>query len=732
MPEYLAVEEALPQDSGLGKARLSTATMKNLGVSPGDVVSLTGTKLSCGIVFTDHSQKKEGGIRLAQQTRWNSGVNLGDTVLVERVEPPPCSMAALTPCVSREKGKDILSLGLSEFIRSRLLRQPLSPDDTIIVTGIAIAGKGIPFRVTDLEPEGIVRVDENTRLILEAPAENDIQSYGDKFGYEDVGGLSDQLENIREMVELPIKMPGLFTAMGIAPPRGVLLHGPPGTGKTLITRALASEMGVRIFTIKGPEIMDCLYGRTERNLREVFNEAVAASPAIIFIDEIDSIAPKRDAAYGEVEKRVVAQLLTLMDSLPPDGRVMVVGTTNRPDALEEALRRPGRFDREVELPPPDEAGRMEILSIHSRGMPLSEDVDMKTLAEMTTGYVGADVQALCREAALSAVKRGMKGLCSRNDVNAGLVAGIKVRMTDFRDGMKKVTPTAIREITVQIPRVRFDDIGGLGSVKRDIRECVEMPFTCRDDYRRLGIKTPNGILLYGPPGTGKTLLARAVANQVRASFISVEGPEILSRFVGEAEKRLREIFKRARRVTPSIIFFDEVDSIARSREGPEHKGSGDNITNQLLTLLDGIQRFEDVIVIGATNRPGLIDHAFLRKGRFDRLIYVPPPDREGRRAILGIHAKRLPLAPGVDISHLAERTECFTGADLEGLCQEAAIEAFRELSGAECVTMTHFERALGRLRPSINEETVKYYNSINKKLTGRVTTGDDDTPPGYS
>ncbi len=735
MPERLTVMEALPQDAGLGKVRLSARAMKKLGLSAGDVVTLTAKRTSCGLVFTDHAQRRDDVVRLSRQSRLNCGVGIDETVRVEKVSPELCRKAVLSPSLGLEKGKDLMTLGLEDFIRDRLLRQPLSTGDSITVTGIAIAGKGIPFSVVNVEPPGVVRVDERTRIVLEKPSNGGSDAPGEHTGYEDVGGLGSQLENIREMVELPIRMPELFSSMGIAPPRGVLLHGPPGTGKTLVTRALAGEIGARMFHIRGPEIMDSLYGRTEQNLRNIWKDAVSASPSIIFIDEIDSIAPKREAASGEVEKRVVAQLLTLMDSLPPDGRVIVIGTTNRPDALEEALRRPGRFDREVELPPPSDVGREEIFTIHTRGMPLSEDVSLKTLGELTAGYVGADIQALCREAALAAIKRGFADPHPKGAITVEAMTGVMVAMRDFREGMKRVGPSALREITVQIPRATFEEIGGLAGVKRDIRECVEKPFTNREDFRRLGIRTPNGILLFGPPGTGKTLLARAIANQVRASFISVKGPEILSRFVGEAEKRLREIFKRARRVTPCIVFFDEVDSIAANRDGDGGKGARghENITNQLLTLLDGIERYEDVIVIGATNRPGLLDRAFLRKGRFDRLIYVPPPEREGRLAILGIHSDRLPLGLDVDLGELARRTEWFSGADLEGLCQEAAIEAFRESPGAERVTMAHFEKALGRLRHSIDKETIKYYNTINKKLTGRVTTGDDDDAPlGYS
>ena len=734
MIETLTVKEALAEDAGMNKVRLSPDILKKMNLSPGDIISLRGKRSSCGMVFTDHSSRGKRYIRLNKEARRNCMVNLGERIEIERAETSPCIRCKLVPLVGSEKGGIILSLHIEDFIRDKLLRQPLSQNDTVMITGIAIAGGGIPFQVLRTEPEGIVRVTEDTSFTLELPPEKgDENVHRSKVSYEDIGGLTPELANIREMVELPLKMPHLFGTMGIAPPKGLLLHGPPGTGKTLITQALAHEIGAGIFSIKGPEIMDSLYGKSEKNLRDVFKKARTDPPSIIFIDEIDSIAPKRNVTSGDVEKRVVAQLLTLMDSLPEDGQIMVIGTTNRPDALEDALRRPGRFDREVELSPPDEHGREEILAIHSRGMPLTENVDLKAICDMTVGYVGADIQALCREAALSAIKKHISKEGGTLDIASEGITNITVSMSDFHNGLKKIMPTALREITVEIPMCTFEDIGGLEAVKRDLRECVEKPFTHKSDFNRLGIKTPNGILLFGPPGTGKTLLARAIASEVKASFISIKGPEILSRFVGEAEKSLRKIFKKARQVAPCIIFFDEIDSIARGRGSTaEDRHGSENLTNQLLTLINGIEQYEDVIVIGATNRPELIDTAFMRKGRFDRLIFVPPPDIEGRKQIFAIHTRDIPVSPEVNIPYLVERTEGFSGADMEGLAQEAAIEAFREDPKAEEVCQKHFLNALKRLKPSINKETIKYYNTINKRLTGRVTTGDgDDTPLGY-
>ena len=734
MSDVLIVKEAVTEDLGANKVWLTQRTMRKFGFSPGDIISIEGELSTCGIVFSDHQRGDDGQIRLNRETRRNCKVNIGGKVTVEKVDAPSCVRCTLSPWTSKDRAATILSLDLAGFIENKLHNRPLSQGDLVTVHGIAITGGGLPFRVENVQPKGIVRIEESSKIELVLPRQDDETiKMEKKVGYEDIGGLKSQLADIREMVELPLNRPQIFSTMGITPPKGLLLYGPPGTGKTLITKALAQETGANIFSIRGPEIMDGLYGKSEKNLRDVFSEAVKCAPSIIFIDEIDSIAPRRDGSSGDVEKRIVAQLLTSMDSLPEDGNVVVMGTTNRPDAIEEALRRPGRFDREIELPAPDERGRGEILAIHTRGMPLDENVDLDSIINMTVGYVGADLQALCREAALSAIKRHIEGKDELGEVPMEGLLKVKVRMKDFLGAQKRVMPSALREITVRIPECTFQDIGGLENVKRDLSECVEKPFSHRADFRRLGIRTPNGVLLYGPPGTGKTLLARAVANLTGSAFIPVKGPEILSRYVGEAEKRLREIFKRGRQVSPCIIFFDEVDSVTRSRNtgNASHHGL-ENLTNQLLTLIDGIEKYEDVIVIGATNRPEIMDEAFMRKGRFDRLIYVPPPEKEERFSILCIHTKKIPLATDVDLKYLADSTKNFSGADIEGLCQEAAIEAFRENPAASFVGANHFEKALLRLKPSISKETIKYYNTINKRLSGRVTTGDDDVRPyGY-
>ncbi len=734
MSNVFIVKEAVTEDLGANKVWLTPRSLKKMGLSPGDIISIEGDRPSCGIVFPGNGKGDDGQIRLNRETRRNCNVSIGGKVLVEKVRAHVCISCTLSPWTAKERAETILSLDLAGFIGKKLFKRPLSKGDVLTVHGIAITGGGLPFRVEHVKPKGIVRIDNNTNIELVLPRQGDeIIDMGKKVGYEDIGGLANQLAGIREMVELPLNRPQIFSTMGITPPKGLLLYGPPGTGKTLISKALAQETGANIFTIRGPEIMDRLYGKSEKNLRDVFSEAVKGAPSIIFIDEIDSIAPRRDGSSGDVEKRIVAQLLTSMDSLPEDCNVVVIGTTNRPDAIEEALRRPGRFDREIELPAPDEKGRGEILTIHTRGMPLDDTVDLDSIIYQTTGYVGADLQALCREAALSAIKRHIDGKAHLGDVPIDGLLNLNVGMQDFRSAVKKIMPSALREITVRIPECTFQDIGGLEKVKRDISECVEKPFSHRADFRRLGIRTPNGVLLYGPPGSGKTLLARAVANQAGSAFIPVKGPEILSRYVGEAEKRLRDIFKRGRQVSPCIIFFDEVDSVTRSRDTGSGKQHGlENLTNQLLTLIDGIEKYENVIVIGATNRPEVMDEAFLRKGRFDRLIYVPPPDKDERFSILGIHTKRIPLASDVDLSYLAENTKNFSGADIEGLCQEAAIEAFREDPSASVVGANHFQNALLRLKPSISKETIKYYNTINKRLSGRVTSGDVDVHPyGY-
>jgi transitional endoplasmic reticulum ATPase len=531
--------------------------------------------------------------------------------------------------------------------------------------------------------------------------------------YEDIGGLHEELQRIREMIELPLKHPELFRHLGIEPPKGVILYGPPGTGKTLIAKAIANETGAHFISINGPEIMSKFYGESEARLREVFQEAEQNAPSIVFIDELDAIAPKRGEVTGEVERRVVSQLLTLMDGLKSRGQVVVIGATNRIEAIDPALRRPGRFDREIRIGVPDRNGRREILLIHTRRMPLAEDVDLDELADITHGFVGADIAALVREAAMNALRRYLPEIDLEKEViPAEVLEKIKVSREDFANALKTIQPSALREVVLEVPNVKWTDIGGLEAVKQELMEAVEWPLKYPEVFKRLGIRPPRGILLYGPPGTGKTLLAKAVATESQANFISVKGPEVLSKWVGESEKAVREIFRKARETAPCIIFFDELDSIAPRRGFHTDAGVTDRIVNQLLTEMDGIQSLKGVVILGATNRPDILDPALLRPGRFDRVLYVPPPDKAARLAIFKIHTREMPLDEDVDLDILASVTEGYTGADIEAVVREAAMLAARENINAQKVSMRHFEKALLKIKPSVGAEEKAEYDRI--------------------
>ncbi|MEM1976331.1 MAG: CDC48 family AAA ATPase, partial [Nitrososphaerota archaeon] len=598
---------------------------------------------------------------------------------------------------------------LSRIVRSQLLNLPVMRGDVIV---IPVLGMGIELKVVTTSPSNVVIVTENTVIEVSSTPVKRVEEIGG-VTYEDIGGLHEELQRIREMVELPLKHPELFRHLGIEPPKGVILWGPPGCGKTLIAKAIANETGAHFISINGPEIMSKFYGESEARLREIFKEAEENAPSIIFIDELDAIAPKRSEVTGEVERRVVSQLLTLMDGLKSRGQVIVIGATNRIDAVDPALRRPGRFDREIRIGVPDRNGRKEILQIHTRRMPLADDVDLDELANITHGFTGADLAALCREAAMNALRRFLPKIdLEKETIPAEVLEELRVTREDFMNALKIVQPSALREVILEIPNVRWEDIGDLEQVKQELREAVEWPLKYPDLFKRLGIKPPKGILLYGPPGTGKTLLAKAVANESEANFISVKGPEILSKWVGESEKAVREIFQRAREAAPCIIFFDELDAIAPRRGLHTDSGVTDRIVNQLLTEMDGIQILKDVVVIGATNRPDILDPALLRPGRFDRVIFVPPPDVEGRYQIFQIHTRDMPLADDVDLRKLAEMTEGYTGADIEALCREAALNAARENINTEKVYMRHFLAALEKVKPSIAPEQKREYERI--------------------
>jgi len=721
----LRVAEARSRDVGRKIARISRDAMKKLGVEVGDFIEIEGPKgVAVAQVWPLPPDDDPEIIRIDGFIREAIGASVGETVTVRKaVNVQPATKVVLAPTEPIRFSRDFV-----DYVKEFLLRKPVTRGETIIVP---VLGTGLRLVVVATQPSQFVYITDQTQLeIREEPVrEEQIRRGIPRVTWEDIGDLEEAKEKIREIVELPMKHPELFKHLGIEPPKGILLYGPPGTGKTLLAKALANEIGAYFIAINGPEIMSKYYGESEQRLREIFEEAQKNAPSIIFIDEIDAIAPRREEVTGEVEKRVVAQLLTLMDGLKERGRVIVIGATNRPEALDPALRRPGRFDREIEIRPPDKRARKEILQVHVRNMPLADDVDLEKIAEMTHGYTGADLAALVKEAAMSALRRFIKS--GKIDLNkpipAEVLKQLKVTMADFMEAMKYVQPSLIREIYIEMPEVHWDDIGGLDDVKQQLREAVEWPLKHPEVFEQMGIRPPKGILLFGPPGTGKTLLAKAAATESGANFIAVRGPEILSKWVGESEKAIRQIFRRARQVAPTIIFFDEIDSIAPAR-GMRHDTSGvtDRIVNQLLTEMDGIEPLTNVVVIAATNRPDILDPALLRPGRFDRLIYVPPPDKKARLEILRIHTRNMPLADDVDLEKIAEMTDGYTGADLEAVAREAAMIAVRETfkkTGKPKPTevrMEHFLKALKAVQPSLTPEDIKRYERLAKELKRMV------------
>jgi len=705
----LKVLEVRQHEAGRGRVRIDEDAMEALGISAGDVVEIEGKRKTVAVAWPGYAEDKgKGVIRMDGWTRKNAGVSIGDKVKVRRAEVKPATFVRLAP-VSMTLAVDENFIA---YVKKRLLDRPIIEGDVI---QIPVLGQVIHFTVTNIKPKGVVVVTDKTQLkILERPVDT---GKIPRVTYDDIGDLEEAKQKIREMVELPLRHPELFKRLGIDPPKGILLYGPPGTGKTLLAKAVANETDAYFIAINGPEIMSKFYGESEQRLREIFEEAKEHAPAIIFIDEIDAIAPKREEVTGEVEKRVVAQLLALMDGLEARGDVIVIGATNRPNAVDPALRRPGRFDREIEIGIPDKRGRLEILKVHTRSMPLAKDVDLEKLAEITHGYVGADIAALCREAAMKALRRVLPKIdLEREEIPVEVLETIEVTMEDFMNAYREITPSALREIEVEVPTVRWTDIGGLEEVKQQLREAVEWPLKYPDSFRRLGIDPPKGILLYGPPGTGKTLLAKAVANESEANFVSIKGPEVFSKWVGESERAVRELFRKARQVAPSIIFIDEIDALAPMR-GLVSTDSGvtERVVSQLLTEIDGLERLEGVVVIAATNRPDIIDPALLRPGRFDRLIYVPPPDEKARLEILKVHTRRMPLAEDVDLLEIAKKTEGYTGADIEVLVREAGLLALRENINIDKVYARHFEEALKKVKPSLTQDIIKFYEAWNER-----------------
>jgi len=745
----LTVKPLKQKDAGRGLAAIDRQAMSEMGLENGDYILLEGDG-SRTVARVWPGYPEDGGkgiVRIDGRLRKEVGVGIDDTVEVEDADVQPATHLTIAlPQNLRVRGN------VGPMIRQNLSGQAVTEGQTVPVSfGLgplsSMSGQRIPLKVASTEPSGTVVVTDSTEIeVSEQPAEQFTQQAAEdaretpNVTYEDIGGLDTELEQVREMVELPMRHPELFQQLGIEPPKGVLLHGPPGTGKTLMAKAVASEIDAYFTNISGPEIMSKYYGESEEQLREVFEEAEENAPAVVFIDEIDSIAPERGETSGDVERRVVAQLLSLMDGLDERGDVIVIGATNRVDALDPALRRGGRFDREIEVGVPDKAGRMEILQVHTRGMPLADDVDIEKYAENTHGFVGADIEQLTKEAAMNALRRIRPELdLEEDEIDAETLERLEVTADDFKQAMKGIEPSALREVFVEVPDVTWEDVGGLEDTKERLRETIQWPLEYPEVFEQMDMQAAKGVLMYGPPGTGKTLLAKAIANESQSNFISIKGPELLNKYVGESEKGVREVFEKARANAPTVVFFDEIDSIAGKRgENVGDSGVGERVVSQLLTELDGLETLEDVVVIATTNRPDLIDPALLRPGRLDRHVHVPVPDEEGRRKILEVHTRNKPLADGVDLGELARRTDNFVGADIEALAREASMAASREFInsvdpeevddsvGNVRVTMDHFEQAFDEVTPSVDEETREEYEELEEKFGRRDPSRDDD------
>ncbi|WP_254863414.1 CDC48 family AAA ATPase [Halovivax gelatinilyticus] len=722
----LEVAKAYPNDSGRGIARLDPDTLLHLKLSPGDIIEIEGADTTAAKVWrADRQDWNTDTVRIDGFTRQNAEVGIGERVTIRKAEATKADSLVLAPPeeASVQFGSDAAGM-----VKRQILKRPVVGRDIVPVMSstnhpfMRSPGQAIPLIAVETDPEGVVLITEDTDVELREEPISGFEKTGGGITYEDIGGLQNEIQRVREMVELPMKHPQIFKKLGIEPPQGVLLHGPPGTGKTLLAKAVANETSASFFSIAGPEIISKYYGESEQQLREIFEDASEESPAIIFIDELDSIAPKREDVTGEVERRVVAQLLTMMDGLEARGQVIVIAATNRVDSVDPALRRPGRFDREIEIGVPDETGREEILQIHTRGMPLSDDVTLSALADETHGFVGADIESLTKEAAMKALRRYLPEIdLDEEDIPPTLIDRMIVKRDDFASALNEVEPSAMREVLVELPKISWDNVGGLHDAKDQVKESVEWPLNSPERFDRLGIDPPAGVLLYGPPGTGKTLMAKAVANETNANFISVRGPQLLSKWVGESEKAIRQTFRKARQVSPTVVFFDELDALAPGRGGEVGSNVSERVVNQLLTELDGLEEMGNVMVIGATNRPDMIDPALLRSGRFDRLVMIGEPDTEGRERILEIHTESMPLAADVSLHEIAEITEGYVGSDLESIAREAAIEALREDSEADLVEMRHFRQALENVRPTITEDILEYYEQIEEEFRGGST-----------
>jgi transitional endoplasmic reticulum ATPase len=724
----LRVADAYQRDVGRGIARVDPKAVDLLGLTSGDVIQIVGKKKTTALSWPGYeSDSGKGTIRIDGYLRNNAGVSIDDKVTIRKIEAKIAQRLTLAPT------EPLRIVGGEEYLSQVLEGRVLARGDYV---PISVMVRKIDLVVTHTTPtaEAVIVTDQTEVTVGEQVKE--APRAIPRIAYEDIGGLRPVIQKVREMIELPLRHPELFERLGVEAPKGVLLHGPPGTGKTLLAKAVASETNANFYSIGGPEIMSKFYGESEERLREIFKEAQENAPSIIFIDEIDSIAPKREEVTGEVEKRVVSQLLSVMDGLQSRGKVVVIGATNRVNSIDPALRRPGRFDREIEIGVPDRDGRLEILQIHTRGMPLAEDVDLKKLADVTHGFVGADLEALAKEAAIRALRRILPEInLEAENIPAEVLNKIIVRMSDFQEALKEVEPSAMREVLVEVPDIKWDDIGGLEGVKEELREAIEWPLKYPELFAQMNAVPPKGLLLYGPPGTGKTLLAKAAANESEANFISVKGPELLNKYVGESEKAVREVFRKARQASPCIIFFDEIDSVAPVRGS----SSGDsNVTerviSQFLTEMDGLEELRNVIIIAATNRPDIVDPALLRPGRFDRMLLVPPPDIEARKQIFKIHTKKTPLADDVKLDELARKTQGYTGADIASICNTAVMlsikdhigkakdpeDAKKKAKGLK-VAKRHFDEAMQKVKP-ISSQELRMYERFSQQFADSKTS----------
>ncbi len=708
------VAEAYHRDAGKGIARIDVDLMKRLGLDSGGVIEISGKETAYAIAWPGNPEDAKDIIRIDGNTRANLGAGIDARIAIRRAEARPARKIVVAPT------RQVRMIGGPQYLLRILDGRPVVKGEMLRVEMI---NNSLNLAVVSTVPTGPVLITQDTIISITRETLEELALHVRDISYEDIGGLSREIRDIREMIEVPLRHPELFERLGINPPRGVLLHGPPGTGKTMIARAVASETDANFVSISGPEIVSKFYGESEQRLRQIFDEAQKAAPSIIFIDEVDSIAPKREEVSGDLERRVVAQLLSLMDGLSSRGEVIVIAATNRPNALDPALRRGGRFDREVEIGIPNKNGRLEILFVHTRGMPLDESLDLKEIAEVTHGFVGADLYALCKEAAMHTLERALPDLDVKEDIPAHILENLNVTKDDFYTALKKIEPSAMREVFVEVAEVHWDEIGGLEEAKQALIESVEWPLSYPEAFLSVGIRPPKGILLYGLPGTGKTMLVKALATESNLNFISIKGPELLSKWVGESERAIREVFRKARQASPALIFFDEIDSIVPSRGSGSESHVTERVVSQFLTELDGLEELKDVVIIAATNRPDLLDRSLLRPGRFDRLIYIPMPEKDARKRIIEIHLSKMAVLDGVEAGWLAERTENYSGADLEMLCREAGMLALREhikpkISKEElildeiAVTKEHFEAACGRIRPHLSEEMLSQYTQM--------------------